>query len=324
MQSGGGLRLAGRVDSRAVSEQSRGGGISRSPAESPPGPDAALARLRAVETLESGYEAWLELKLEHAAARARFQEERERLEQQGSFLLGAVRAAGLAPPPATEPALVPGAPSAGDFLRDAEEKLSKAREALAEREAALEARYAAAFAELRATLAERARRYLAASRPHLTLLLRRVGAERSILHVERLSGDAPVLLCVLLTGRIPSRHGFLLDDSTEDVALPPPPLYPEEGVAPGEVRPDAQGLEARVRWAGEVLPLKGFLPVFVPRPGGGEDFFRLLQRGAVLEVEVAEGAAFRGILTRAEAERFAGHLLRLKLEGRIGLELEPG
>jgi hypothetical protein len=305
-----------------VSEQSKGGGISRSPGPAAEAsPDAALARLRAVETLESGYEAWLELKLEHAAARARFQEERERLEQQGSFLLGAVRAAGLAPPPATEPAL---APSAGDFLREAEAKLSKAREALAEREAALEARYAAAFAELRATLGERARRYLAASKPHLTLLLRRVGAERSILHVERLSGDAPVLLCVLLTGRIPSRHGFLLDDSTEDVALPPPPLYPEEGVAPGDVRPDARGLEARVRGAGEVLPLKGFLPVFVPRPGGGEDFFRLLQRGAVLEVEVAEGPAFRGILTRAEAERFAGHLLRLKLEGRIGLDLEPG
>jgi hypothetical protein len=292
--------------------------------ESSTGPDAALARLRTLETLESGYEAWLELKLEHAAARAHFHEERERLEQQGSFLLGAVRAAGLAPPAGTEPGLVPAAPSPGDFLRDAEAKLSTARAALAEREAALETRYAEAFAELRATLAERARRYLAASRPRLTLLLRRVGAERSILHVERVSGDTPVLLCVLLTGRIPSRYGFLLDDSTEDVALPPAPLYPEEGVAPGEVRPDAPGLEARMRGAGEVLPLKGFLPVFVPRPGGGEDFFRLLQRGAVLEVEVAEGAAFRSVLSRAEAERFAGHLLRLKLEGRIELDLEAG
>jgi hypothetical protein len=314
-----------------VSEKKQGG-ISRLPgleSSAGAGPDAALARLRALETLESGYEAWLELKLEHAAFRARVGEERARLDQQGSFLLGAVRAAGLAPAPkptesGAETGLVPPAAQAGDFLRDAEAKLAVAREALARREAEEEARYSEAFAELRATLRDRARRYLEASPPRLTLLLRRVGAERSILHLERLSGDTPVLLCFLLTGRIPTRHGFLLDDSTEDVALPPAPLYPEEGVAPAEVRPDAAGLEARVRGAGEVVPLKGFLPVFVPRVGGGEDFFRLLQRGAVLEVEVAEGAAFRNILTREEAERFAGHLLRLKLEGRIDLELEAG
>ncbi|MCP3141121.1 hypothetical protein [Pyxidicoccus xibeiensis] len=306
------------------------GGMSRLPgaeSASAAGPEAALARLRALETLEAGYEAWLELKVDHAASRARLREERERLSQQGSFLLGAVRAAGLVPPSATEPpapGLVPTAASATDFVRDAEAKLATAREALAQREAESEARYAEAFAELRATLKDRVRRHLAASRPRLTLLLRRVGAERSILHVERLSGDAPVLLCFLLSGRIPSRHGFLLDDSTEDVALPPAPLYADEGVAPADVRPDAAGLEARVRGAGEVVPLKGFLPVFVPRAAGGEDFFRLLQRGAVLEVEVADGAAFRNVLTREESERFAGHLLRLKLEGRIDLELEAG
>jgi hypothetical protein len=289
------------------------------------GPDAALARLRALETLESGYEAWLELKLEHAAFRARLREERERLDQQGSFLLGAVRAAGLVPPVTPEaPGLVPPSLPAGDFVRDAEAKLATAREALTQREAEAEARYAEAFREIRATLEDRARRHLAASRPRLTLLLRKVGAERSILHVERVSGDTPVLLCFLFTGRIPSRHGFLLDDSTEDVALPPAPLYPDEGVAPADVRPDAAGLQARVRGEGEVVPVKGLLPLFVPRPGGGEDFFRLLQRGAVLEVEVAEGAAFRNILTREEAERFAGHLLRLKLEGRIDLELDAG
>ncbi|WP_164017203.1 hypothetical protein [Pyxidicoccus trucidator] len=307
-------------------------GMSRLPgAESPAGagagPDAALARLRALETLESGYEAWLELKLEHAAFRARLRQERERLDQQGSFLLGAVRAAGLAPSATQEsvaPGLVPAAPPAGDFLRDAEAKLTTAREALALRETQAEARYAEAFAEIRATLKDRVRRHLSASRPSLTLLLRRVGAERSILHAERVSGDTPVLLCFLFSARIPSRHGFLLDDSTEDVALPPAPLYPDEGVAPADVRPDAAGLEARMRGEGEVVPLKGFLPVFVPRAGGGEDFFRLLQRGAVLEVEVAEGPAFRNVLTREEAERFAGHLLRLKLEGRIDLELEAG
>jgi hypothetical protein len=158
----------------------------------------------------------------------------------------------------------------------------------------------------------------------LRLLLRKVGATRAVLHVERVSGDTPLLLLYLFTGRIPSRHGFLFDDSTDDVSLPPAPLYAEEGVAPHEVRPEALALEARLRSPGEVLPVKGFLPVFVPRPGGGEDFFRLLQRGPVMEVEVAEGGAFRAILSREESERFAGHLLRLNLQGQIVLEVEAG
>ncbi|AKQ67395.1 hypothetical protein A176_004307 [Myxococcus hansupus] len=306
-----------------MSDTTRGDGVVKR-AQDAEGPDAALARLRALETLESGYEAWLELKLEQAAARLRFREERERLEQQGSFLLGAVRAAGLTPPASAEPGLVSGVAPAGDFLRDAEEKLTQAREAVAQREAESEARHADAFAEIRATLKDRIQRYLSASRPALTLMLRRLGTERSILHLSRVTGDTPALLCFLFSGRIPSRHGFLLDDSTEDVSLAPAPLYADEGVTPEEVRPDAAALEARMRGAGEVLPLKGFLPVFVPKPGGGDDFFRLLQRGAVLEVEVADGTAFRNVLTREESERFAGHLLRLKLEGRIGLDIEVG
>ncbi len=302
----------------------------------PPRPDTSaeavtrgvLARVRGVETLESAYDAWLELRLAHGAARLRFGEERERLEQQGSFLVGAVRAAGqeraASAAPAPEAALVSAEASMRDFLRQAEEKLSRAREALAREEAESEARYQAAFAEIRSTLQDRVGRHLGAAPVRLRLLLRKVGATRAILHVERVSGDTPVLLLHLFTGRIPSRHGFLFDDSTEDVSLPPAPLYPEEGVAPGEVRPEAPDLISRVRAPGEVLPVKGFLPVFVPRPEGGEDFFRLLQRGPVMEVEVAEGPGFRGILTREESERFAGHLLRLKLEGRLELEVEAG
>jgi hypothetical protein len=275
-----------------------------------------------VETLEVGYDAWLELRLAHGAARLRFQEERERLEQQGSFLVGAVRAASQER--AASEALVSGQGPMRDFLRQAEEKLVRAREALAKDEAESEARYQAAFVEIRSTLLDRVRRHLAAAPPRLRLLLRKVGATRAILHLERVEGDEPVLLLFLFAGRLASRHGFLFDDSTEDVSLPPAPLYAEEGVAPGEVRPEAPALLARVRAPGEVLPVKGLLPVFVPRPEGGEDFFRLLQRGPVLEVEVAEGPGFRNVLTREESERFAGHLLRLKLEGRLELEVEAG
>jgi hypothetical protein len=286
-------------------------------------PQAVLARMRSLETLETAYEAWLELKLEHGAARVRLREERERLDQQGSFLVGAVRAAGVEPKPSSEAGLVP-ASAADGFLRQAEERISRTREELDRREAESEAVFQAAFAEIRATLTERIRRYLSASRPSLKLLLRKVGATRSILHVARVGGDEALLLCYLLSGRIPSRYGFLFDDSTEDVSLPPAPLYADEGVTATEVRMSAAGLEARMRAPGEVLPIKGFLPLFVPRPEGGEHFFRLLQRGPVMEVEVAEGEAFRNILSREEAERFAGHLLRLKLEEKIELEIEAG
>ncbi|XXF81627.1 hypothetical protein P2318_22200 [Myxococcaceae bacterium GXIMD 01537] len=274
-----------------------------------------------METLEAAYEAWLELRLAHAAARVRLQEEEERLAQQGAFMVGAVRAAGLGPPEGPGLVTAAGSPLEG-FLREAEEKVARAREALAQRREESEAFYRDAFAEVRATLVDRVRRYLEGLRPRLELTLHRVGATRTILHVRRVADDDAVLLCFLFTGKVPTRHGFLLDDSTEDVSLPPAPLYAEEGVAPEGVRPDAPALEARVRGEGEALPLKGFLPLFVPRPGGGEDFFRLLQRGPVMEVEVADGASFRNVLAREEAERLAGHLLRLKLERRLELDLQ--
>ncbi|RJS27535.1 hypothetical protein DRW03_00535 [Corallococcus sp. H22C18031201] len=289
----------------------------------PSGPDEALARLRGLETLEAAYEAWNDLRRHQEVARQRFREERERLSHQGDFLLGAVRAAGLMVPEGAAPALTPASDAQG-FMRDAEARLGKTRDALAEREADSESRYVAAMEEIRATLLDRVRRYATASQPGLTLVLRRVGAERAILHVSRVATDASVLLCYQLTGRLPTRYGFLADDSTEDVSLAPAPLYPDEDVLADAVRPGARALVDRMRAPGVALPIKGFLPVFVPRSDGGEDFFRLLQRGPVLEVELADGDAFRHVLARDEAERFAGHLLRLKLEGRIGLDIEAG
>jgi hypothetical protein len=286
------------------------------------GAQSALARLRSLETLETAYEVWLELKLEHAVAQLRFKEERDRLDQQGSFLVGAVRAAGVESKPGSEAGLLPA--GADSYLRGAEARLSQTREELTRREAESEAFYQQIFSEIRATLTDRIQRYLEASRPSLKLLLRKVGTARSILHVARVGSDEALLLCFLFTGRIPTRYGFLFDDSTEDVSLPPAPLYPDEGVDSRDTRPEAPALVARVGAPTQALPLKGFLPVLVPRLAGGEDFFRMLQRGPVMEVEVADGATFRNILSREEAERFAGHLLRLKLEGKIELEIEAG
>jgi hypothetical protein len=133
-----------------------------------------------------------------------------------------------------------------------------------------------------------------------------------------------VLLLRLLTGALPTRYGFLRDDSTEDARLAPAALYPEEGVGEDALRPDAPALEARLRAGGAFLPVRGFLPLWVAGPDGEERLHRLLQRGPVLEMEVADGAGFRSLLTREEAERCTGRLLRLQLEGRLHLEVELG
>lgn len=275
-----------------------------------------------METLEALYQAWTELRIEHAAALARLADERQQLEQQGAFVVGAVRAASgeHAPDPGTEALVKQGL---AGFAQEAEAKLAAAREALEHRAAEDAASFDRAFQTLREQIAACARRYLERTKPQLTLLLRRVGSARSILHVAKVTEDESVLLLYLLAGKIPSRYGFLFDDSTEDVALPPAPFYAEEGVAPGETRPDARALLERVRAPGEVLPAKGFVPALVPKPGGGEDFFRLLQRGPVMEVEVLDGPAFRNVLSREESERLAGHLLRMKLEGKLELEIRP-
>jgi len=51
---------------------------------------------------------------------------------------------------------------------------------------------------------------------------------------------------------------------------------------------------------------------------------RWLERGAVMEAEVADGDGFRNMLTVHEAEQLTGALLSLKLDGRIELELVRG
>ncbi|MFZ5472003.1 MAG: hypothetical protein ACOZIN_21450 [Myxococcota bacterium] len=287
--------------------------------------EAALTRVRTIETLEDAYRAWAELRLQHAASLVRISEERRQLHEQGNFLMGAARAASGEFSGASAPGETALAESGAleRYLADAESRLSAARRELDARADGEAEGYAAAFAQIRSTLRERIERFLTTVRPKLHLFLRPAGPGRKILHLARVSGDAPVLLLYLFGRRIPSRYDFLFDDSTDEVGLPPPPLYAEEGVESADIRPTAAALRARVEAQGEVLPAKGFLPVFVPIDGG-EAFYRLLQRGPVLEVEIQDGEHFRHLLFEVEAERFAGHLLRLKLEGKLELELEAG
>lgn len=283
-----------------------------------------LARFGAGWSIEAGYEAWDALRETQRQERARLAEERRKLEDQGRFLLGAVRAAAAPTSPPEAPAEAALAPleALPKFVAEAEAKLKTARESLEARAEALETRLVSEEAALRANLRERVARFAEKARPLVTLRLQSLGASRRILQADRLSPDHGVLVFFVLTGRIPSRYGFLHDDATDDLSLPPAPLYADEGVKPEETRPDAVALRARFESAREVAPVKTFLPVLVPGADGGVDFFRLLQRGAVMEAELAEGDRFRNILATEEAERLAGHFLRLKLEGKLELELE--
>ncbi len=289
---------------------------------------SALLRLHAAETIEQAYDAWAELRVEHAAFLVHCGEERRRLEEQGGFLLGAVRAAaeGGASAPTWEAAdgadvlAKAGADPLAAFLTDAEEKLAARRQALETELARERAHYDEAFLQIRAAAKARIALVAQKVRPTLRLILRPLSGGKTILHAERPEPDEAVLLLhALSAGRAPTRYGYLFDDATDDLTREPPPLYPDEGVGPEGLRPDARGLREVCEREGDFLPVKGFIPVWV-----GDAFYRLLQRGPVLEVELQDGATFRNVLAREEGERLAGHLLRLKLQGVLEVELTAG
>ncbi|MBI3180809.1 MAG: hypothetical protein HYZ28_01560 [Myxococcales bacterium] len=277
---------------------------------------AAVVRASGMETLESAYQAWAELKLRHQERAAAIAAERKGLEEHGAFIVGTVRAASETHPPAAEAKAISKRDQLTSFLRDAEKKLEAARRQLDRKAEQESSAFARGLAEVETELRGRIERTLSGVRPKLRLTPHPLGPDRRLLHLDRLSADEGVLLLYVLSGKLPSRHDFLSDDSTEDVGRPPAPLYPEEGVGPEETRPNAEELAQRLRGLDKVWPVKGFVPLFLP---GG--FYRMLQRGPVMEVEVQEGPAFRNVLTGEEAESVAGYLLRLKLEGLIELEI---
>lgn len=288
--------------------------------------DDALARARSVESLEDAYRAWLALRLEHAGLVSRAAEQRRRLDDEGAFLLGTVRSAARAE------VTVQGKGPRGSSLAPREEQaiafLAQAEARLRESRAALEAQVASeaqvltrAFEELRALVLARAKARSELAPPRLHLRVRPIAGRRAVLHLDRLSGDAPVVLCFVLTGRVPSRYEFLSDESVEELALGPAPLYADEGVGAAEVHAPLPALASLLDRHAEVLPIRGWIPLPLQAAGGAPEPWRLMQRGPVLEVERLEEGGARGVLSREEAEKVSGALLLLELSGRIALTL---
>jgi hypothetical protein len=283
----------------------------------------ALGRLRGLETLEDGYQAWVELRGLHQRAQSAYAAETDRIEGQGEFLLGAVRAARDFAAPGTAEGALAKAGEVDAFIARTTGRLDGARKKLKLAVESSESRWAGALAEARATVISRVERTVKHARPALRLLLRALAQNRRILHLERLSGDAPVLAHAVLAGAVPSRYDFLFDDATDDVSQAPAALYAEEGVAAAEVRCSPRRQLELLQAASGVFPSKGMIPFQVPQPAATLHV-RFLQRGPVAEAEVADGEGWRSVLSVEEAEVIAGWLIKLQLEGKLSVSLARG
>lgn len=269
-----------------------------------------LTRARGLETIEAAYESLAELRREHLIRRAHFASEFRRIDEQGALVLGAVRTA--QPSGAVDGLAL--------FQSESKKKLDALRASVAATERAETEQFVQRELALMTELRQRVERRAAlAQKPVLRVMLRSMPNDQRILHLERLAADDAVSVFFVLTGKLPSRYGFLFDDSTDDVTQSPPWLYADEGVT--DTKPTPAALQAKLESLGEVWPVKGMMPLWLP---GDRRMARWLQRGPVMEAEVADGDTFRNVLTPDEAERMLGALLSLKLAGRLELELVHG
>jgi hypothetical protein len=291
----------------------------------------AIALARSLETIESVYDAWDEVRAARMRSRQRFAEERRRLEDQGNLLVGAVKSVAeeAVPPPSpsapTPDAMVLAADAAAAerFLAEARARLDEAKARLTAEETAAEAAFVRAEGELRTTARTRIEDRARLVPPRVRLFLRSLGAEHRLLHLERPSPDEAVVLFFLLSGRIPSRYGAPFDDAADDVLVGPTMLYADEGIGAGDLRPSPARLRELLDALPDVWPFKGGL-LMALSTAAGPRFVRWVTRGPVLEAELEDGQGFRNVLSREEAELVTGALLKLQLAGRLTLELGRG
>lgn len=281
---------------------------------------------RGTGTLEDLYRHWEGARQQWTEAERGFQEERRRLDEEGDFLLGTIQAAqsgGAAAPDPGDALAVPEAMQR--FVAEAEARLATSRDALLARERAARGQAEQLLEEGRVEVLAALERYRDLVPLRLTLMRRPLAGGRAILHLERPGPDAAMVLAWVLTGKLPTRYGFLFDEASEDPLQTPPSLYAEAGVAPEAVRPDPAQLRTLLAGASEALPLRGMIPTWVPVSGAQVPALaRWRARGVVLELEWEEAGGFRSLLSTTEAAAAAGVLLRLQLEGALELELQAG
>jgi hypothetical protein len=253
----------------------------------------ALLALRRFETIQAAYDGWGAVLAAQSEVRRGFDDEALRLTAQGNLVIGALASLEAGPTGAAA-------------------QLEATVATLRQRQAQAESLFEQTLAEAIGTATDRVRRAAQQQPPTLRLMVRTLGAERRILQIERPSPDDAVLLCWACTGHIPTRYDSLFDDSTDDARLAPGDVYgPTPRLGPDELRDVLESTDGP--W-----PIKGHVPL--PGPA----WYRLKARGVVLEAEIADGSGWRAVLAVNEAEAFIAALLKMRLEGRVGLELVRG
>lgn len=266
------------------------------------------------ETIEAAYDAWDELRSELASVKTVFAAERARLDEQGTLLIGAVQTA-IAP--TSSPSGLVHRTQLSSLAEEARQGLDAARADLEHRFSEATNALTDAIEQVVQEVQGRVSRQLVHAPPKLELMVRALPQGRRILHLRRLRPDEALTFLFAVSGRVPTRYGFLFDGSTDDATLPPPTLYAEEGIT--DVRPKAAELASQLSARARIWPVKAMIPM--PAPFG---LVRWLERGPVMEAELADGDGFRNLLTQAEAEQVTGALLTLKLEKKLELELVRG
>ncbi len=294
------------------------------PARSPESADA-LVRAEAAQTVPDLYDAWLKLKLARGQSASAFAQEEKALSQRAEYLLRSVEAArSLSGPGASggSSVLASGDPL-GEFQRGAQRELEAARAALAERRAREEGVLAEQIAKVQQLLRQRVETMLALQPPQVTLLTQPVGSEQCLVQLARPEPEEAVALCLLLSGKLPTRRDAFFDDSIDELGAPPARFYVEEGVERSsfESADDEDSLVAD--------PLRPFVPVkaFIPFRIPGHDFprFRVVNRGPLAPVlaRCASGG-YQELMSRTQAELLSGYFIRLQVEGRLKLALRLG
>ncbi len=280
--------------------------------------NGALALLHSIETLDAAYDAWAEIREAQRQSEREFANEEGRLADQGALLLGALQSAGAGNGGV---AALAHQPETHTMFVEAERALKQSQAALKAEHQAVDGLFGQALAGIREETQKRVAARNALATPGLKLMVRTLPQDQRILHCERPSADLAVALQYALSGRIPTRHDFLFDDSVDDVQRDPPALYADEGVAAAQSRGAPVEVTQVLAGRGDVWPVRGAL---MYQMGEGGPWVRWRPRGPVLECELADGAAWRNVLKTSEAEQITGYLLGLKLKGLLKLELVRG
>lgn len=273
-------------------------------------------RRDAPETLSEAYDRLQEARLARAAFDARLADERRRLDEKASYLLGSLEAArgflGEAGEGASLEAL---STQARGELESARAEL----EAWAEVEQAL---LEDARTRAEAGVLERIEAWQAHRRPELRVRVARLAGHRRVVHVDRPEADDALLLCALLAGRPPSRPDFLEDDAVDEVDGPVHLAAGEAGIDPAAVHAaGADAEDALARGEARLLPIRAHVPVRLP--GDPWPRLRLRTRGPVLELESREaGAAYDHLVPSAHAESFTGWLVSLQVRGLLQVDVD--